>query len=64
MNMNMTSHHPLPASPIKGEVKDQRVWQDTAPNSMHHLPLDGGGWEGVAANSNFSIPSLVPGACA
>ena len=40
--------HPLPASPIKGEVKERWTGQDRATYAMRHLPLDGGGWEGVA----------------
>ena len=64
MNLAAISHHPLPASPIKGEVQGWWETQNLAPNAMRHLPLDGGGWEGVTAPTNPSISTLAPGAAA
>jgi hypothetical protein len=41
------SHHPLPASPIKGEVPPCGCGGMVPKGWSAHLPLDGGGWEGV-----------------
>jgi hypothetical protein len=39
----------LPASPMKGEVKKGSGRCTIKPkNSVRHLPLHGGGWEGAA----------------
>ena len=39
--------HPLPTSPVQGEVP-LRAWSSIVPVApAEHLPLDGGGWEGV-----------------
>jgi hypothetical protein len=38
---------PFPTSPARGEVP-HRVFGSISPNiPAQHLPLDGGGWEGV-----------------
>jgi len=33
--------------------------EDRAKNSMRHLPLDGGGWEGVGPHAPASPPRLL-----
>ncbi len=38
---------PLPNPPHKGEGAASSVWDDRAKSKGLHLPLDGGGWEGV-----------------
>ncbi len=48
-------HTPLPTSPATGEVEG-RVWGTTVQNPpARHLPLDGGGWEGVLPGTMLSI---------
>ena len=53
--------HPLPTSPIKGEVKGQRLLLHGAQPTERHLPLDGGGWEGVTVRSErpFALLSHI-----
>ena len=64
MSVAATSRHPLPASPIKREVSHP-VWGEILRQSLSlHLPLDGGGREGVSASSMSSISTLAPGAAA
>ena len=41
------SERPSPTLPVKGRVLGRLTWLDYVTNSMRHLPLDGGGWEGV-----------------
>jgi hypothetical protein len=44
----VSSFTPLPSSPSRGEVS-LRVWGRFSRQSPElHLPLEGGGWEGVA----------------
>jgi hypothetical protein len=61
MRMSMTvltgsfarAAHPLPTSPVEGEVP-LRAWRSIVPvTPAGHLPLDGGGWVGVC-------PALIP----
>ena len=59
MKVHRGSHHPLPSSPIKGEVSGRCIWRDFVPNAMQHLPLDGGGWEGVTAGWDAASPSRL-----
>jgi hypothetical protein len=45
---------PLPTSPTRGEVKVS-VCGTMVPNPpARHLPLDGGGWEGVSPRTALS----------
>lgn len=39
---------PLPTSPTRGEVSLHSLCSHRATSTGLHLPLDGGGWEGVA----------------
>ena len=59
MKVHRGSHHPLPSSPSKGEVSGRWNWLNTAQNAMQHLPLDGGGWEGVSAGRDAASPSRL-----
>gem|GEM_PF-3955603 len=46
--------HPLPTSPIEREVVD-RLCGTISPKPLPlHLPLDGGGREGVSADTDLS----------
>jgi len=52
------------SEPIKGEVSHP-VWGEILRQSLPlHLPLDGGGREGVSASSMSSFEILAPGAAA
>ena len=42
---------PLPASPARGEVPHRVLGTILRPAPAEHLPLDGGGWEGVLAST-------------
>jgi hypothetical protein len=57
------THTPLPPSPARGEVTDRVCGTIPSKTPARHLPLDGGGWEGVqsgtihptlTANDNFA----------
>ena len=41
------SRSPLPASPTRGEVLHLALGTISPKSPDQHLPLDGGGWEGV-----------------
>jgi uncharacterized protein (TIGR02301 family) len=43
--------HPTPSLPVKGRVLGQWLRHGSAMHAMRHLPLDGGGWEGVSTRA-------------
>lgn len=49
------SEHPSPTLPVKGRVLGQRVGRKTVQGSMQHLPIDGGGREGVPTHSRQPV---------